>query len=430
MACASREGYESDIRQAQMFLRGESQALLKQLQEEMIVSAEQLEFERAAELRDRIDLLRRVQEKQAVDSGSSNTDVWAITDWQGVICIHRLAFRDGRLMGSKNFYPENLAGEDLDAFLISHASQFYIAEHAVDGMPSEIILDVESDQVEALIEAIQIRFKIRVMHSRGQRGKPRQWRHMAEENARAGAQSRISGHKKAREQLDAAARLLSIDQSPQRIECFDISHSKGEATYASCVVFEGQGLAKNRYRRFSIKGVAAGDDYAALEQAVTRHLTRLKEQDDLPDILLIDGGKGQVSRVSEVLDKLEISTVNLWGISKGETRKSGWEFLWKRFAKDPVIPDAHDEGFRLLQLVRDESHRFAISGHRKARSKSRGQSELEQLPGIGPKRRRALLLHFGSLKNMKSAPREEFSKVEGVSQKLAEKIFSQLHGET
>jgi len=222
---------------------------------------------------------------------------------------------------------------------------------------------------------------------------------------------------------------MGLPSPPDRIECFDISHSQGEATYASCVVYGGEGLMKKRYRRFSIKGVTAGDDYAALEQAVRRHLTRLKEQQDLPGLLLIDGGKGQVSKIAAVLVELELSELAVWGIAKGVTRKSGWEFLWQPDNSQPVLPDAHHEGFKLLQLVRDEAHRFAITGHRKQRAKARGQSELEQLEGVGPKRRKALLLHFGSLRNMRGAPKEEFAKVEGINQTLADRIFAQLHGE-
>jgi excinuclease ABC subunit C len=220
-----------------------------------------------------------------------------------------------------------------------------------------------------------------------------------------------------------------MNSSIGRIECFDISHSQGEAAYASCVVYGKEGLDKSRYRRFSVRNVTAGDDYAALEDSVRRHLTRMLEQEDLPDLLLIDGGKGQVSRVQQVLEELSITDVYLLGISKGTTRKSGWEYLWRPATSIPITPDAHNEGFRLLQYVRDEAHRFAITGHRKERAKKRGQSDLEKLPGVGPKRRRELLLHFGSLRNMRGAPREEFEKVPGISKALAGQIFAALHGE-
>jgi excinuclease ABC subunit C len=425
----SEEDYRRDIYHASLFLNGQNQQLMQNLQQQMLDASGGLDFERAAEIRDRIELLRQVQEKQRVDSGNKDADVWALLEYENVICIHRLAFRQGRLVSSKNYYPDNPAGEEHADLLLGYIGQFYLSDFAAEGMPAELIVDAEADEIAVVQEALRLRFERIVRHSRGVRGEPRQWRAMAEDNARSGAQAKISGHQVARKKLAQVAELLRLVRPPERIECFDISHSKGEATYASCVVYDHEGLAKKRYRRFSIRGVTPGDDYAALEQAVTRHLTRLKEQNDLPDLLMVDGGKGQVARIQQVLLALEISTVALWGISKGETRKSGWEFLWEAGAQQPIIPDAHDDGFRLLQLVRDESHRFAITGHRKQRAKSRGQSELEHLQGVGPKRRRALLLHFGSLKNMRGAPREEIARVPGVSQKLADQIFVQLHGE-
>ncbi|WP_369857946.1 excinuclease ABC subunit UvrC [Candidatus Thalassolituus haligoni] len=425
----SEEDYRRDIYHASLFLNGQNQQLMQNLQQQMLDASGGLNFERAAEIRDRIELLRQVQEKQRVDSGNKDADVWALLEYENVICIHRLAFRQGRLVSSKNYYPDNPAGEEHADLLLGYIGQFYLSDFAAEGMPAELIVDAAADEIAVVQEALRLRFERIVRHSRGVRGEPRQWRAMAEDNARSGAQAKISGHQVARKKLAQVAELLRLVRPPARIECFDISHSKGEATYASCVVYDHEGLAKKRYRRFSIRGVTPGDDYAALEQAVTRHLTRLKEQNDLPDLLMVDGGKGQVARIQQVLLELEISTVALWGISKGETRKSGWEFLWEAGARQPIIPDAHDDGFRLLQLVRDESHRFAITGHRKQRAKSRGRSELEDLQGVGPKRRRALLLHFGSLKNMRGAPREEIARVPGVSQKLADQIFVQLHGE-
>jgi excinuclease ABC subunit C len=427
----SKEDYQRDIEHARLFLQGKSRELIQLLQEEMQQEAETLNFERAGELRDQIEMMRRIQEKQFVDGGSGNADAWGIVDWQEIICIHRLTFRNGRLTSSQNFYPDNKAGEELPELLTEFVSQFYLAEHAVDGLPKDLILDVDKEQVEPLLDAIQLHFQKKVLHSLGLRGSNRQWLHMAQENARTGAQTKISGRQAALNKLEKVADLLTLPSVPKRIECFDISHSQGEATYASCVVYgDEEGLTKSRYRRFSIKGVAAGDDYAALDQAVTRHLTRLKEQQDLPDLLLIDGGRGQINRISDVLNGLELAgDVAAFGISKGETRKSGWEFLWEANATRPIMPDAHDEGFRLLQMVRDEAHRFAITGHRKARAKSRGESLLETLPGIGPKRRRELLLHFGSLKNMRGARREELEKVPGISRKLAGQIFAHLHGE-
>ncbi|MCD8521523.1 MAG: excinuclease ABC subunit UvrC [Saccharospirillaceae bacterium] len=425
----SQQDYQQSVRQATLFLQGKSQQLLQELQSQMMAASEALHFEQAAALRDQIELLRQTQEKQFVDSGQGEADAWAIVEWQSVLCIHRLAFRQGRLVASKNYYPANPAGERNEQLLLDFVSQFYLADHALEGIPRDLVLDVGDDEVDALLEALRLHRQAKVHHSRGGRGHNRKWLHMATENARTGAQTKISGHQAALNKLTQVAELLNLREPPKRIECFDISHAQGEATYASCVVYGEEGLMKQRYRRFAIKGVVAGDDYAALEQAVTRHLTRLKEQGDLPGLLLIDGGKGQIGRIKEVLQHLQLNSLPAFGISKGETRKSGWEFLWEAGATQPIMPDAHHEGFRLLQWVRDEAHRFAITGHRKARAKSRSQSDVDSLAGVGPKRRRELLLHFGSLKNMRSAPREELEKVPGISKKLAEQIFIQLHGE-
>lgn len=424
----STSDYAVSVHQAQLFLLGKNTELLQELQQQMLKASEQLAFEQAAELRDRIELLRQTQEKQHVYGVDNNSDAWALADWQDILCIHRLSFRQGRLLGSKHYYPENPAGEGHEQLLVDFVSQFYLSGHAAEGLPDELVLDVPAEAVEALLEALKLQQGKRLLHSRGQRGRPAQWLHMAQENARSGAQARLSGHQAARQKLEAAAALLNLASAPNRIECFDISHAKGEATYASCVVYDAEGLNKSRYRRFSIRDVTAGDDYAALEQAVRRHLTRCAEQQDLPGLLLIDGGQGQVARVQSVVAELAVA-VRVFGISKGETRKSGWEFLWEAGESKPIIPDAHNEGFRVLQLVRDEAHRFAITGHRKARAKSRSTSDIEKLEGVGPKRRRELLLHFGSLSNMRSAPQEELEKVPGISRKLAADIFRQLHGE-
>lgn len=425
----SQQGYDDSVRQATLFLQGKAAELLRELQQTMMAASEALEFERAAALRDQIELLRQIQEKQFVDSGQGEADVWAMTDWQNVLCIHRLVFRQGRLLASKNYYPRNPAGDDDTELLAGFIAQFYLADHAQEGVPKEVVAELPAEIMEPITEALRLSIGRRVSHSRGQRGQNRKWLVMAQENARTGAQAQVSGRQESARKLEEVKQLLHLSDAPARIECFDISHAQGEATYASCVVYGAEGLMKDRYRRFSIRDVAAGDDYAALEQATRRHLTRLKEQDDLPGLLLIDGGKGQVARVAEVLEELAISTVALFGISKGETRKSGWEFLWEAGAATPIMPEAHNEGFRLLQWVRDEAHRFAITGHRKARAKSRSQSDLESLEGVGPKRRKELLLYFGSLKNMRGAPKEELEKVPGISKKLAEQIFIQLHGE-
>ncbi|ASP39787.1 excinuclease ABC subunit C [Bacterioplanes sanyensis] len=425
----SQADYQRDTEHAVLFVQGKSRELMSALQQDMEQASETLQFERAAELRDQIDLVRRIQEKQHVEAEKGDADAWAWADWQGIECLHRLSFRRGRLVNSQNFFPDNPAGLDVSELMAEYLGQFYLGGHAPEGVPRDIIVDIDSELMESVVAALELSQQRRCYHVRGVRGQPRQWLHMAQENARAGAQNQLSAAQAAKQKLLDVQALLKLPETPRRIECFDISHSQGEATFASCVVYDQDGLNKSRYRRFAIKGVAAGDDYAALEQAVRRHLTRLQEQQDCPDLLLIDGGKGQIGRIQTLLDEMGLGTIHAFGISKGETRKSGWEFLWSAGVAQPIVPDAHNDGFRLLQWVRDESHRFAITGHRKARAKSRGQSGIEALPGVGPKRRKALLLHFGSLKNMTGAAREEIARVPGISKKLADQIFAHLHGE-
>lgn len=431
-ACAnliSVEDYAHDVEQAELFLNGKSSQLLDALKQDMQAAAAKLAYEDAALIRDKIELVQKAQEQQYVDKGEHNADVWAWYEAEGDICVHRLSFRSGRLLASDNHYPNNPAGEDAEAVMFALMSHVYLTQDLPEGEPSECVVALPNDTMSQLTEAIILAGKKKLTHSKGSRGVRRQWLTMAQENARVGLQARLSDHKQAQRKLAAVADILSLPSPPKRIECFDISHAGGEDTYASCVVYDEQGLAKSRYRRFSIKGEVACDDYAALDQAVTRHFTRLIEQQDTPDLLLIDGGKGQVKRVQQALDALGVSSTYCFGISKGETRKSGWEFLWEAGATRPIMPNAHDEGFHLLQHVRDEAHRFAITGHRKARAKKRVQSDLQSLSGVGPKRRKALLTHFGSLKNLRGASEEEIARVESISQTVAASIYSQLHGD-
>lgn len=428
VALISEADYAENMRQAVLFLQGKNTELIQELQQQMLDFSSALAFEKAAKTRDRIEMLRLTQQKQNVHGDDAHADVWALVEWQSILCIHRLAFRQGKLLGSKHFYPKNLAGEDNDQLLLDFINQYYLHGLYPEGLPNNLVIPLDSERIVPLLEAIKIQQGHKLTHSQGLRGQPRIWLNMAQENARVGAQSKLSGHQEAKHKLEKAAQVLNLVEAPNRIECFDISHAQGEATYASCVVYDREGLNKSRYRRFGIKGVTAGDDYAALEQALRRHLVRCQEAQDLPDLVLIDGGQGQIGRVQQVVSELGLA-VRVFGISKGETRKSGWEFLWEAGMKQPIMPDAHDEGFRLLQMVRDEAHRFAITGHRKARAKSRSQSEVEKLVGIGPQRRKELLLHFGSLHNMRSASREELEKVPGISKKLAENLYLQLHGE-
>ena len=252
---------------------------------------------------------------------------------------------------------------------------------------------------------------------------------MAKENAENAATSKSLEKNAYHQRFVKVSELLGLNKIPNRIECFDISHSKGEATVASCVAADAKGARKDLYRRFNIKGITAGDDYAAIHQAVFRHFSRLKEMQDFPDVLLIDGAQGQVNQAYKALQELSVSDVFILGISKGETRKAGWEFLWPQGESSPILPGQHDSGFLQLQEIRDEAHRFAITGHRKQRAKARTTSGLEGIPGIGAKRRRELLRFFGSMSTLKGASIEEITKVPGISTRIASDIYAALNQE-
>lgn len=432
----SKEEYAGDIRHAEMFLQGNNKKLLTDLEQEMDKASEDLRFERAAELRDQLLQLRRIQEKQYVASHAGEADCWALAVVRDVIAVQRVSFRDGVLVGSKTYFPDNKLDEESSGVMLSVIAQYYFSSPPVNGFPSELIGEIGEDEAGVITAAIESEKKQKCRWVFRPRTDKRKWLNIAEENARTAALAKSEQKNAYLNRMLELQELLMLDEMPYRIECFDISHSKGEATVASCTVFDQKGARKDLYRRFNIRGVAAGDDYAAINQAVFRHFSRLKEaaeageENAYPSVLLIDGAKGQVNKAHEALAELGIEdSVYLLGISKGETRKSGWEFLWELDAEHPITPDNHNPGFMMLQEVRDEAHRFAITGHRKQRAKARVSSGLEGIPGIGPKRRRELLRYFGSISAIKSASVDEIRQVPGINQKVAEDLYAALNGE-
>lgn len=433
----AEQDYAEDIKHAEMFLRGDSRHLLEQIEQQMAESSAQLEFEKAAHCRDQIQYLRVLQEQQYVnvDNAKSSVDIWAGVQQSGVSCIHRLSVRNGALTSSKSYFPDNKLEQSLDKLRNQFIAQYYISSDAIDGQP-KIILS-KADDEESLQELKMIALAVGEQSGKKCRAvinaqkEKRAWLNMASNNAQLALTAKLGKQDQGRMRLDELAKLIDWPHTLDRVECFDISHAQGEATIASCVVFDKNGADKSRYRRFNIKDVQAGDDYAAIEQAVYRHMARQQEAQDLPSVLLIDGGKGQLKSAFTALEQLDIKVpeqVLLLAISKGVTRKSGWEYIWQQGVKQPLQPNAHNQGFLLLQEVRDEAHRFAITGHRKKRAKARLDSGLESIAGIGPKRRKALMQYFGSFNEIKSASQQELEKVEGISAKTAEDIYSALHG--
>ncbi len=425
----SPEDYQSDITSASLFLQGKSSALSKDLEKQMEKASSELLFERAGEIRDQLLHLRTLQEKQYVSLEKGSIDSWAVFSSKGTVCVQRMCFRDGTLINSKSYLPENKLGLEELEILNDTLAQYYLSDKPAFDFPSQILVEMSEDEGEVIMAAINEVAVTTCYWLRQPKAEKKKWLQMAKENAENAATSKSLEKNAYHQRFVLVKELLGLQRVPNRIECFDISHSKGEATVASCVAADDSGPRKDLYRRFNIKDITAGDDYAAIHQAVFRHFSRLKELADFPDVLLIDGAQGQVNQAYKALKELSITDVFILGISKGESRKAGWEFLWPQGESKPILPGQHDRGFLQLQEVRDEAHRFAITGHRKQRAKSRKTSGLEGIPGIGAKRRRELLRFFGSMSTLKGASIEEITKVPGISTRIASDIYAALNQE-
>ena len=419
----TKEQYAKDLDHAKMFLQGKNPSLIAELQQDMESAAEQMLFEEAGVIRDQIQYLRKVQESQMIEAGSGNVDVVAIVQDQGVWAVQILSIRHGQMQGSRSYYPKYNMDETYGEAMQAFVSQYYLVMGRE--IPDEIIISHEISDMDIVQSALgeQRGRKVKVAHS--VRAERQKWLQMSLHNAEDAVRVKIRDKHHMAGLYDDLMQVLALDEVPQRMECFDISHSHGEATVASCVVFNRDGPLKSDYRKFNIEGVEAGDDYGAMSQALERRFKKITE-DKTPDLLLIDGGKGQVGVARKVLADLNLTNrIKLLGVSKGVTRKAGMEVLLYEggeFTLDLASPALH-----LIQQIRDESHRFAITGHRARRAKARGRSVLEDIEGIGPKRRRELLRFFGDVGEIKSANVDEIAKVPGISRQLAQEIYDSLH---
>ncbi|SEH06376.1 excinuclease ABC subunit UvrC [Candidatus Venteria ishoeyi] len=417
--------YQIDVQHAVLFLEGKSQHVIEQLVDNMQQAARQQAYERAAVYRDQIARLRQLQEHQYMETEASvNIDVLACVARDGVGCVQLLSIRDGRNLGSRAWFPKHTRDVASPDILAPFLTQYYLS--AGRDLPEEIIIDPIIPSLAILQQAIysQHEKKIKIHHKvRGARAK---WQAMALQNAWASLdQHKPTQH---RERLSALAVLLQMEELPSRLECFDISHTQGEATVASCVVFGMDGPIYNDYRRFNIKDVTAGDDYAAMKQVLTRRYSRLKKTEaQLPDIVVVDGGKGQLKQAIAVMEELQLPEIRLLGVAKGRTRKPGLEQLLLPDERDSLILSKDNPALHLIQHIRDESHRFAISGHRQRRAKQRKISVLEQIEGIGAKRRQNLINHFGGLQGVQRAGVEDLAQITGINQALAQKIYDAFH---
>ena len=421
--------YKTDVYHTSLFLTGNGDKLLGELADKMDDAAQSLAFEKAAAYRDQITALRTVQSQQVIEEGNGDIDVIAAEMRASAICVHVLFIRQGRILGSRSFYPAATLAETPADILAEFIPQFYLASNGRE-IPRELIVSSPLDDVEVIGSALQQAVGRQVSINHQVRSHRAQWLQMAATAAKQNLIAHINNKKNSLDRFVALQDSLNLDETPQRLECFDISHSSGELTVASCVVFDTNGPLKSDYRRFNIDGITPGDDYAAMEQALTRRYTRLQNgEGKLPDILLIDGGKGQLGKAKDVLAELGVNDVLLIGVAKGSTRKAGFETLFDGDTGAEIVLPGDSPALHLIQHIRDESHRFAITGHKQRRDKKRKTSTLEDIPGIGANRRRELLRHFGGLQEVQNASINDLARVNGISQRLAEEIYAFFHND-
>jgi excinuclease ABC subunit C len=426
----SVEDYRSDVRHAEMFLEGRSNAVIDELAEAMEQASKALQFERAAKLRDQVAALRQLQAQHHVQGASADMDVIACRIEAGMACVSVLFFRNGISLGTRDFFPRL----PLDAEPADVLTQF-IAQYYLDRpVPRELILGEALADQDILVELLSQHAGRAVELKSSVRGERAQFLQMAERNAQASLTARLASRQTLGTRFDDLQKVLGLATPPRRIECFDISHTMGELTVASCVVFGPEGPEKSHYRRFNIAGITPGDDYAAMHQALTRRFRKVAEGEGArPDILLIDGGSGQVAQALDVLKELGVDGIEVVGVAKGPGRRAGEETLVLARIEPgnpgrDLHPGSSSPALHLVAAVRDEAHRFAISGHRKRREKARERSVLEDVPGIGARRRSALLKAFGGMQGLERAGVEELMQVKGIDRGLAERIYASLHG--
>ncbi len=424
----SEQEYAEDVDQTALFLAAKNDQLHHKLVEKMEAASASLAFEKAALMRDRITALRQVQAQQVVEAGHSNLDAIACEVEGGSVCVHVLYVRQGRIVGSKSYLPKDRLGHDEASVLSAFIAHNYLGGSQMQ-TPSAIIVSHTLADEKPLAEAIANQTHYHVKITANVRTYRAKWLAMALQAARQNLKTHLNAKQTLLQRFERLQDIIGLDELPGRIECFDISHSSGERTVASCVVFDKNGALKSDYRRFNIEDIQSGDDYAAMEQAITRRYARLqKEGKSLPELLLIDGGKGQLSTARKVMADLGIDEIMLIGVAKGSTRKPGFETLVLEDGREMAI-ESDDVGLHLIQQIRDEAHRFAITGHKQRRDKQRKTSALEDIPGIGPKRRRELLRHFGGLQEVIKANVDDLAKVPSISKKMAEEVYSVLHSE-
>lgn len=416
--------YAEDVADTLLFLEGKGNTLIDRWVARMDEAARLLQFEKAAICRDRIATLRAMLERQAVQGEAGDLDVMACSQNGILACVQVLVIRGGLQIGDRAYFPQLPETQPPATLLAAFIPQYYLGKP----VPREIILSHPIAEVALMEEALSSQAGHPVRVSARVRGERQQRVQLALTNAETALQARLASRQDAQARFVVLGEALGLAMTPQRLECFDISHTQGEVTVASCVVFDSEGPLKSAYRRFNIAGIVPGDDYAALAQAVTRRYKRIQASEiEPPDILFIDGGKGQVNAVREALAGLGMNGVRIIGVAKGPDRKPGQECLYPVGSTIPLILPAHSPALLLIQQIRDEAHRFALTGHRQRRAKARQKSGLEDIPGLGPKRRQQLLRQFGGLREISRASVEALARIEGISISLAQRIHDTFH---
>jgi len=420
----SQKDYQDDVDHTVLFLEGKNSRLISGLVKKMENAAEDLKFEKAAQFRDQIAQLRKVMERQYVSGNEGDLDVIACEIQQNIACVQVFFIRKGQHLGNRTFFPKLPNGKTEEEVLNAFILQFYLDKK----LPKTIILSHDLIERELTQQVFNDKAERKVSLVNKPRGERARWLKMAKSNAMTALTQQLESRENTRERLTKLSVLLGIGNGIKRMECFDISHLQGDQTVASCVVLNEEGPFKSDYRRFNITGVTAGDDYAALSQAVTRRFIRVKKNEHVaPDLLIIDGGKGQVTAVTKALNDIDYSEVFVIGISKGSDRKVGMEKIYRASDGKVLIFPSDEPALLVVQQIRDEAHRFAISGHRQQRGKVKKKSTLEKIEGLGPKRRQQLLKQFGGLREIESAGVDDLCTVDGINKSLAQRVYDFFH---
>lgn len=422
------EAYGEQVQHTLLYFSGKNEEIIADLTEKMENASQHFQFEKAAHYRDQIALLRKLQGQQSMVSDGGNIDILGMAALGEDVAVVVVFVRHGRVIGNKAFFPRVPLEEGLKQVLPSFILQYYLNPLHGEDPIERIVSSKKVEDKEALQGALEARLQRNILITDRKQAVFRHWQAMADINAAYALSQHQAKHNKIATQLEALRKELHLPNPISRIECFDISHTSGEAAVASCVVFNDQGPLTSDYRRFNIKDIQPGDDYAAIRQALSRHYFYLKsEERPLPDLLVIDGGQGQLRQAIEVLEELQVSGVNLLAISKGPSRKAGLEQLWMGGQKTSIRLPENSSALHILQTIRDEAHRFAITSHRRKRGKIGLTSTLESIEGIGPKRRRDLLRYFGGLQGIQQAGVADLMKVNGISEELAQRIYDHFH---